>query len=101
MSQEKQDQGTTSETDATCGSKSAVERLVSGHLPRFALSDAATKRIVQEWADHEELKVRGKTLATSVGHPEWENACLRCGEVEIPIDQKECKRCTVRGLFDR
>ena len=89
-----------SETSANCGSKSAVERLVSGLSPTM-MGLTGRRHLLLAAAEAERLKVRGKTLATSVGHPEWGNVCLRCGGVEIPIDHTECGRCLADRILGR
>lgn len=45
----------------------------------------------------EEQRIKGKVVATVVGHPEWENVCVSCGcEIKIS-DGKTCQRCSLLG----
>lgn len=55
--------------------------------------------IVSQIAEIEGAMARGKSLATSCGHPEWENVCCCCGEKEIPIFQRECEDCQREKLL--
>jgi len=58
---------------------------------------------IESWATAmrqlQETKIRAKTRATLFGHPEWENACTRCGcELNI-FDGDTCKTCSIVRYF--
>jgi hypothetical protein len=46
-------------------------------------------------AKEEEKRLAGKIRAASLGHPDWENICVRCGNVEIPWKYTMCPGCAI------
>lgn len=41
----------------------------------------------------EVLRIEGAQRATAAGHPEWRNACARCGCQLLNIEEKRCEEC--------
>jgi hypothetical protein len=45
---------------------------------------------------HIETVVADKHACIVVGHPDFQNVCRCCGEVEIPVGKKICFQCVIK-----
>ncbi len=41
----------------------------------------------------EVLRLEGVQRATAAGHPEWRNACARCGCQLLSLEEHRCEQC--------
>lgn len=46
-----------------------------------------------EEMEAEVLRLEAKKRAADAGHPEWDNACARCGREIAGVAAKHCKEC--------
>lgn len=80
-------------TDIVYSRTADVSRKVSMAV---ALSMCVPRRVIKEMADREQAVSDGKMKAILCGQPDWKNACLSCGKVEIDIGETECTACSLK-----